>query len=215
MPQNINSYKKERKELNKVHDEITNKCIFSHKILFDNLALEKTKITKKELDIYKNDFNESCQNLVDLAIWTISKDQPLIDDLRFTIFCINSVRDFERIFDYSYNIMKYLIKSGIQEQVIDNIKKMHCNIIELLEEYNELSWKASEKSIYEFIETIQKVQSKQSNVINKLINDDNSYSVMTIFSLKAIDRITDHILSLVQLRLFVKNGQMFNTSIQN
>ncbi|MBD5423292.1 MAG: hypothetical protein HDR43_02245 [Mycoplasma sp.] len=77
--------------------------------------------------------------LLDECIWTISKDDPRANHLRFIISIIYSTKDISRSCEYAQSIAKIIVRSNLNEKIIKSINplsKLYLNYIEKILELN-------------------------------------------------------------------------------
>ncbi|WP_273129915.1 phosphate signaling complex protein PhoU [Metabacillus sp. HB246100] len=98
-------------------------------------ALENQNI-EKALHIIEDDYrvDDLDEEINDLAILLIAKQQPVATDLRRIIVAIKISSDIERMADFAVNIAKSTIRIGPEPLVkpIETIKKMHKIATEML-----------------------------------------------------------------------------------
>ncbi len=73
------------------------------------------------------------EELLDECIWTISKDDPRANHLRFIISTIYSTKDLSRSCEYASSIAKIIVRNKIEKDTIKKLKpitKLYLNHIE-------------------------------------------------------------------------------------
>lgn len=74
------------------------------------------------------------EEINDLAILLLAKQQPVATDLRRVIVAIKIASDVERMADFAVNIAKSAIRIGKEDLIkpLEHVKKMHAISIEML-----------------------------------------------------------------------------------
>lgn len=89
------------------------------------LISKHAKITN---DIYKqfqnneNKSNHMEANILNETIWSISRNQPVANHLRFAISIIYSISDLERMSDYVMNSVNILKHNDFNDEILDILK---------------------------------------------------------------------------------------------
>ena len=79
-------------------------------------------------DIYKqfqtneNKSNHMEADILNETIWSISRNQPVANHLRFAISIIYSISDLERIADYVMNSINIIMSNDLNDETLDIIK---------------------------------------------------------------------------------------------
>lgn len=168
-------------------------------------------------DILKleNQSNKMRAELIDDAIWAISKNQPHASHLRFVVAIISSSFDLERICDYANNIRKFLVLSDISD---DYVLHIITNIMSLVTKKNSEiflffvknsaieSYEFAKKQKTDFKNLFQKYVKKIKKIFNEISVD---LFVELILVLKYIERTIDHVIDIVQKFVYIKKHNFF------
>lgn len=185
--------------------------------------IENKKVTQEDIDkieSYKSRITELRHDIRDDCIWTISKDQPRANHLRFIIAILYSLKDIERISDYLWDIVKTLKKEKISIDMINNLEQLMKNSIvffdKVIETLNDESLNSYEDEIYSmfskfresyklFLTNTVKTFAKKS-IVNKNIEKYIEYYFNFSVVIKYVDRIVDHYLHIYKNFLLVKGS---------
>ncbi|MBM7701523.1 phosphate signaling complex protein PhoU [Metabacillus iocasae] len=98
-------------------------------------ALE-TKNVDLALEIIDEDYKVDNleEEINDLAIWLIAKQQPVAIDLRRVVVAIKIASDLERMADFAVNIAKSTIRIGEEPLIkpLEHVKQMHTISVDML-----------------------------------------------------------------------------------
>lgn len=124
-------------ELEVLNNKIVELGHFAQAALKDSLSALDTRDIEKALIIIDEDINANRieEEINDLAILLIAKQQPVATDLRRIIVAIKIAADLERIADFAVNIAKSTIRIGNDSFVnsIDNVHEMYKITEEMIE----------------------------------------------------------------------------------
>jgi phosphate transport system protein len=226
MPQNIQSYRNDRKIIKVKYETILD-------LILEQYETTK-KLTEKGFDMqdevnvneYKTKTNNSCNELLEWITWTISKQQPLAKDLRFLVAIISSIRDFRRLSDYSHNISRHLIRFGFKEKNLQFIHDLCQEIIVLIRKIRAIDINKEDNSedvvsVIEYVSAFRNLYN--SSIIDNIkvsIKDyssdgDASKTLSAMFNFKGLERAADHIANIVENMLYVETGSFFDPRVSN
>jgi phosphate transport system protein len=158
------------------------------------------------------------QEINQLAVWLIAKEQPFATDLRRIISSLKITSDIERIADFAVNIAKATAKIGVTESLI-NITK--------LEEMKELSLKMLKMSLTAFIDgdmalakevgaMDDKVDDFYSETYKKITGylrenpEETTQLVQLLFVNRYLERTADHITNIAESAAYLIKGQIYD-----
>lgn len=117
------------------------------------------------------------EELIDECIWTISKDQPRANHLRFIISIIYCAKDLTRASEYSQSISKIILRKKISKKHISYLKpiiKLYLNIIDkIVEIYSSKIEDKLEKFDEINLEFEDKMEKNEKEIREKIKNIDN------------------------------------------
>ncbi|RFU64896.1 phosphate signaling complex protein PhoU [Peribacillus glennii] len=123
-------------DLNKLQNRLLELGEFTNHALARAMEALETQNVELALEIMDDDTKADIleEEINDISIWLIAKQQPVAIDLRRIIAAIKIATDVERIADFAVNIAKSTIRIGTDPHVqpLDNIKQMHSIMMEML-----------------------------------------------------------------------------------
>ncbi len=143
-----------------------------HKII-DSIAVRVKEAEQKERD------------LVDECIWTISKDDPRANHLRFVISIIYSAKDIAIATSYSLAIAKTFVRKQVNQNHIIMVQDLSKNYLELLQKYIKIYKDKKIKDIFEqtekmYSEFIELSHEAIKNIRTELTKEDNELDYFPI-----------------------------------
>ena len=143
-----------------------------HKII-DSIAVRVKEAEQKERD------------LVDECIWTISKDDPRANHLRFVISIIYSAKDIAIATSYSLAIAKTFVRKQVNQNHIIMIQDLSKNYLELLQKYIKIYKDKKIKDIFEqtekmYSEFIELSHEAIKNIRTELTKEDSELDYFPI-----------------------------------
>lgn len=182
-------------------------------------ALEQQDMTLALTVIEEDNYIDSLENEINqMAMWLIAKEQPISRDLRRIISVIKMSSDIERIADFAVNTAKATIRISKTESIL--------SITSLIEMKN-ISMDMLKKSIKAFIEEdialAKAVGELDDNVDEK---NHQNYAVLTeflkenpqqteqvaqlLFINRFVERTADHITNMAESTAYFIKGQLFD-----
>ena len=143
-----------------------------HKII-DSIAVRVKEAEQKERD------------LVDECIWTISKDDPRANHLRFVISIIYSAKDIAIATSYSLAIAKTFVRKQVNQNHIIMVQDLSKNYLELLQKYIKIYKDKKIKDIFEqtekmYSEFIELSHEAIKNIRTELTKEDSELDYFPI-----------------------------------
>ena len=164
-----------------------------------------------EADIMEEEIN-------DVAIMLITKQQPVAIDLRRIIVAIKIANDIERIADFAVNIAKATIRIGNVPLVkpIVQIKQMYEITTEMLrlslESFNEEDIKKS-KQVAEMddeVDSLYKQTIKDLLELNQKNQDLMPQIAQLMFVCRYLERSADHVTNIVEHVFYLVKGRRYD-----
>nr|WP_307347241.1 phosphate signaling complex protein PhoU [Metabacillus malikii] len=182
-------------------------------------ALEKQNI-EEALRVISEDsrIDDLDEEINDLAIILIAKQQPVAIDLRRIIVTIRIASDIERMADFAVNIAKSTIRIGDEPLVkpIIHIKKMHKIATEMLS----LSLKAFcdedivlAKQVADMDDQVDDLYGETIIEILELMETKKNYSqqlIQLLFICRYIERTADHTTNISESIMYLVKGQRYD-----
>jgi phosphate transport system protein len=182
-------------------------------------ALE-TQNVDKALQIIDEDANIDNleEEINDLAILLIAKQQPVASDLRRIIAAIKIASDIERMADFATNIAKSAIRIGKVPLIkpIHNIKKMHGIAVEMLslsiQAYNEedivLAKKVAEMD--DSVDELYGITIKEVLAMMAEHKEDMQQLTQLVFVCRYIERTADHVTNISESIFYMIKGRRYD-----
>ncbi|MBM7577592.1 phosphate signaling complex protein PhoU [Jeotgalibacillus terrae] len=180
----------------------------------DNRDIEKSLLIMDE-DVKANRIEEEIN---DLAILLIAKQQPVATDLRRIIVAIKIAADLERIADFAVNIAKSTIRIGNDSFVssIDNVHKMYDiteEMIELvLEAYNDEDV-VKAKRIAELDDGVDELYGETiKNLLSSSASQPEKIGQITQLSFvcRYLERAADHVTNISENIFYLVKGKRYD-----
>lgn len=182
-------------------------------------ALEQQDMTLALTVIEEDNYIDSLENEINqMAMWLIAKEQPISRDLRRIISVIKMSSDIERIADFAVNTAKATIRISKTESIL--------SITSLIEMKN-ISMDMLKKSIKAFIEediALAKVVGELDDNVDE--KNHQNYAVLTeflkenpqqteqvaqlLFINRFVERTADHITNMAESTAYFIKGQLFD-----
>lgn len=164
-----------------------------------------------EIDDLENEINQ-------MAIWLMAKEQPVARDLRRIVSIIKISAGIERIADFAVNIAKSTIMIGKQPSLLDlsQLEQMKITGVMMLK-------KAIESFINEDINLAKEVGELDDKVdaMNKETYetltlylkthaDDTDQLVQMLFVNRYLERLADHVTNIAESTAYLIKGQIYD-----
>ncbi|EDL64434.1 phosphate signaling complex protein PhoU [Bacillus sp. SG-1] len=182
-------------------------------------ALEEQDI-EKALEIIEDDTHADLleEEINDIAILLIAKQQPVATDLRRIIVTIKVASDIERIADFGVNIAKSTIRIGKEPLIkpIQNIKKMYqltSNMINLtLESFVEEDVVKAKKiaDLDDEIDDLYGETIRELLTLNKQKPEFTDQITQLSFVCRYLERSADHATNVAEGVFYLVKGRRFD-----
>ena len=162
-----------------------------------------------------DDLDEEINNL---AIILIAKQQPVAVDLRRIVVAIKISSDIERMADFAVNIAKSAIRIGNEPLVkpINHIKKMHKIALEMLS----LSIKAYNEEDIVLAKKVADMDDQVDDLYGETLRDilelmsasKNDFQQLTqlLFICRYLERTADHATNISENTMYLVKGQHYD-----
>ncbi|OYD26679.1 phosphate transport system protein [Mycoplasma testudineum] len=219
MSRNYENLRNSEENLSKIFEKFFRHSIKIHRTTLKAIdaLIEKNNEKAEEyfVQIDKEEFesNQFEANIIDEAVWIISKDQPLANHLRFLIAIISSSSDLERICDYAKNISKFLKFNYHSDQYyLENLKSLHTNVFKKYFEIFEKFKATDPNHVLEFAlskkESFERKYIQNIKIVTQRLTLENQqdYLYNFIIALKNVERILDHQINIIEKFIYIKRG---------
>ncbi|MGL4252241.1 MAG: hypothetical protein ACRCRQ_01650 [Metamycoplasmataceae bacterium] len=203
MATNYNTLIKSEKTLKKMVVEFLEYSLATHKKLWKYIySNEDGHKIVDSISVNVKESEQKARDLVDECIWTISKDDPRANHLRFIISIIYCSRDIEKSVSYTLSMAKIYVRKQINREQIVMIQNIVDNYIKLFTEfiqmYKEIKIKelydTAEKMYFDFIEATHYIT---KNIRKELTKDDHELDYFPLSQIiKSIESTLDRVKSI-------------------
>ena len=194
--------------MHKIHTKVwadTNKYINDNlHIIFDNV--ERRLKRSKDME----------DELLDECIWTISKDDPRANHLRFIISIIYSTKDISRSCEYAQSIAKIIVRNNINQDVIKNFMPLSKLYLEYIENVMKLNNGTSNNKLDLFDELNINFENKYEK-FQKEINKSFGKDEVIQYQLNQISRLVFSVVEKLQsifLTIFFSKSQSKTSTLE-
>jgi phosphate transport system protein len=166
-------------------------------------------------DAYVDDLEEEIN---DLAILLIAKQQPVAIDLRRIIVAIKIASDVERMADFAVNVAKSAIRIGNEELIkpLEHVKKMHDISIEMLslslKAYHEedlvLAKKVAEMD--DEVDELYGITIKELLSLAKEKQEAMNQITQLLFVARYLERMADHTTNVAESVFYLVKGKRYD-----
>ncbi|MGL6125346.1 MAG: hypothetical protein ACRC1F_02525 [Metamycoplasmataceae bacterium] len=203
MATNYNALIKSEKNLKKMVVDFLDYSYETHSKLWNYIYSEEDghKLIDS-ISINTKESEQKARDLVDECIWTISKDDPRANHLRFIISIIYCSKDIEKSISYSLSIAKIFVRKQISNEQILMIKKVVKNYLDLFSEYIEIYKKQKIKDVFDLTEKmyfdfIEHTHETTKKIRRELTKDDHELDYFPISQIiKSIESTLERIKSI-------------------
>ena len=191
------------------------------------LISKHTKITNniyKQFQTNENKSNHMEADILNETIWSISRNQPVANHLRFAVSIIYSISDLERMADYVMNSVNIIKNNNFNEEVLDIIKDAYklsydCmnNLLKTLTTKDKikidaaLAYKLANKTLNDYRIKHKDITKRLSKVIfdkNTPKQIDEILSSVSII-IKYSERNIDHAVNIIENFIYVRESNYF------
>ena len=163
-------------------------------------------------------------DILNETIWSISRNQPVANHLRFAVSIIYSISDLERMADYVMNSINIIKNNNFNEEVLDIIKDAYklsydCmnNLLKTLTTKDKikidaaLAYKLANKTLNDYRIKHKDITKRLSKVIfdkNTPKQIDEILSSVSII-IKYSERNIDHAVNIIENFIYVRESNYF------
>ncbi|TYR82405.1 phosphate signaling complex protein PhoU [Priestia megaterium] len=180
----------------------------------------QTKNVDLALEIIDSDIevDQLEEEINDLAILLIAKQQPVAIDLRRIIVAIKIASDIERMADFAVNIAKSSIRIGKEELIkpLEHVQKMHTIATEMLE----LSLKAYHEEDLVLAKKVAEMDDEVDALYGTTIKDLLSLAkekqeainqiTQLLFVARYLERMADHTTNVAESIFYLVKGKRYD-----
>ncbi|MEI5905841.1 phosphate signaling complex protein PhoU [Bacillus spongiae] len=194
--------------------------LLCEKALKDALKALEEQDVERALEIMDEDriANVLEEEINDLAILLIAKQQPVATDLRRIIAAIKIASDLERIGDFAVNIAKSTIRIGQQQTLpcLDKIKTMHTYTSEMIELVLQAYTEEDVVKAKKIADLDDQIDDLYGEIIRELlslnVNDPSKTpQIMQLsFICRYLERAADHVTNIAEHTFYLVKGRRYD-----
>ncbi|KEK26200.1 phosphate signaling complex protein PhoU [Bacillus gaemokensis] len=187
-------------------------------LLFSMEGLQKRDV-KKALEVIDGDYRMDNleEEINDLALMLITKQQPVASDLRRIFVSIKTATDLERIADHAVNVAKSTMRLGEKGVCVslNNIEEMFTIAMDMLN----LSLEAYKEENLTFAKQIAEMDDSVDEIYGKSIREfistipEHPEAITQItqlsFIARYIERVADHITNIAENVFYLVKGKHY------
>ncbi|WJD80280.1 phosphate signaling complex protein PhoU [Priestia megaterium] len=192
----------------------------THEALSKSIEALQTSNVELALEIIDGDsyVDDLEEEINDLAILLIAKQQPVAIDLRRIIVAIKIASDVERMADFAVNVAKSAIRIGNEELIkpLEHVKKMHDISIEMLslslKAYHEedlvLAKKVAEMD--DQVDELYGITIKELLSLAKEKQEAMNQITQLLFVARYLERMADHTTNVAESVFYLVKGKRYD-----
>ncbi len=211
------------KDLKALQNKLVELCKFAQRALERSLQAFEQQNMLLAQEIIDGDHVPDLlyEEIVDDAIWVITKQQPVASDLRKIVMTIKIATDYERVADFAVNIAKSTIRLNRKPEPV--MKKTLENLNRMYEVTNEMVINGLKAFIDEDIQLAKKVADMDDEVdqlygetikelfkVNRSNPDNIDYVAQLLFICRYLERTADHITNVAENVVYLVKGKHFD-----
>ncbi|WP_159636463.1 phosphate signaling complex protein PhoU [Erysipelothrix anatis] len=178
-------------------------------------AIEALNTHDKELALHvierDDQVNYYDESINDSAIQTLSLMQPVARDLRLLVGGIKIATDLERIGDYAKNIGRFVIKSNVDKEFLnEEITELGNIFLENFDSVIEALKALNVKQAYAAAELDDNLDEAFAKVMMKFVDiaeKEGRFPIETTGILRNIERAGDHAKNICEQIIYIAKGQ--------
>ncbi|MER1998558.1 MAG: phosphate signaling complex protein PhoU [Lysinibacillus sp.] len=164
-----------------------------------------------EIDDLENEINQ-------MAIWLMAKEQPVARDLRRIVSIIKISAGIERIADFAVNIAKSTIMIGKQPSLLDlsQLEQMKITGVMMLKKAIE-SFSNEDinlaKEVGDLDDKVDDMNKETYETLTQYLKthaDDTEQLVQMLFVNRYLERIADHVTNIAESTAYLIKGQIYD-----
>lgn len=164
-----------------------------------------------EIDDLENEINQ-------IAIWLMAKEQPVARDLRRIVSIIKISAGIERIADFAVNIAKSTIMIGKQPSLLDLSKLEQMKITGVMMLKKAIESFVTEnihlaKEVGDLDDTVDEMNKETYETLTQYLKthaEDTEQLVQMLFVNRYLERIADHVTNIAESTAYLIKGQIYD-----
>lgn len=223
MPTNYNILLKSEKKLKKIIIEYLDLVHKIHLKLWDELGEFKSNEIHFAYDNVERRIKKAIlmeEELIDECIWTISKDDPRANHLRFIISVIYSAKDLTRASEYAQTMAKIIMRKNFNNEHMNFLKPISKLYLETIEKSMKIYASSIDEKAEKFDELNHQFEvdlEKEEELIREKLKE--SSREITYINISQITRLInstiERIKTIFPSTIFVKSTTTSINTIKN
>ena len=211
------NFEKNMLELQDKMGEMVDKTVIAMEKAFKALEDQDMVLALEviEEDNYIDDLEDEINQM---AIWLISKEQPFARDLRRIVSMIKMSGDIERIADFAVNTAKATIRIGKTESILGKTTLVEMKNISMDMLKNAMTAFIEEdialaKAVGELDDRVDKKNHENYAALTHILKEspeDIEQTLQLIFINRFVERAADHITNMAESTAYFIKGQLFD-----
>lgn len=182
-------------------------------------ALETQDMVLALMVIEEDSYIDTLENEINqMAIWLMAKEQPVARDLRRIISMIKMSSDIERIADFAVNTAKSTIKIGKADSILAQTSLVDMKTISMDMLVNALQSFIKEdialaKAVGELDDAVDEKNHQNYVLLTEFLKDNPAQTeqvVQLLFINRYVERAADHITNMAESTAYFIKGQLFD-----
>ena len=208
------------KNLQELEDKLSEMVKLTEEQLEQSYEALKLQDVETALKVIEKDntIDDLEKEINQMAIWLISKEQPLARDLRRIIGVLKISSDIERIADFAVNISKATIKIGERPSLLHltQLEPMKNVTMDMLQKSLQSFVEQDISLAMEVVDLDDQVDMNSKGNYKKLTNyisehpEDTKQLVQLLFINRFLERAADHITNIAESTAYLIKGQMYD-----
>ncbi len=198
-----------------------------------SILTQKTNISGENYKMFQKKESKSNHmeaNILNESIWSISRNQPVANHLRFVISIIYSISDLERMADYIMDIANIIRQNKFNKEAISVIRESlklsyACmnSLLRNLETKDKIkidpnfAYKLANKVLNFYRIKYKEINKKLSNIIFDKNSPKQIEDILTSISIitKYSERNVDHAVNILENFIYVRESNFFFSKHKN
>ncbi|PKR77253.1 phosphate transport system regulatory protein PhoU [Halalkalibacillus sediminis] len=207
-------------KLNHLNEQVKKMSELSKDALNQSLKSLETQDVEKAQQIIENDPNINAleDEINDIAIWLIAKEQPVAKDLRRLVTTLKITNDIERIGDLAVNVSKSVIRIGDEQLDVEmqDILSMGSIVEKMIDDVIDAFVNEDVNKAFSIADVDDQVDQHYGKTVEKMLNHMAKHpeqipSVTQLaFISRFLERAADHTTNISEGIIYLVKGKHFD-----
>lgn len=184
---------------------------------FKALKTQNVELALKVIE-NDNDIDDLENEINQMAIWLMAKEQPVARDLRRIVSIIKISSGIERIGDFAVNIAKSTIMIGKQQSLLDLSKLELMKITGVMMLQKAIESFVNEdihlaKEVGDLDDQVDEMNKETYETLTQYLKthvDDTDQLVQMLFVNRYLERLADHVTNIAESTAYLIKGQIYD-----